>query len=129
MTQAERRVAMTSDMPGGYSDDLVALPGGIVMAAYIISDLSTRDPDSLQIYRVHAAASIAQYGGRYISRGGAIETLEGDWRPEMIVVVEFPSMEQARAWYRSPEYAAALAVREKALARDLILVDGTVMPS
>jgi len=120
---------MTSDMPGGYSDDLVALPGGIVMAAYIISDLSTRDPDSLQIYRVHAAASIAQYGGRYISRGGAIETLEGDWRPEMIVVVEFPSMEQARAWYRSPEYAAALAVRDKALARDLILVDGTVMPS
>ena len=99
------------------------------MSAYIISDLSARDPDSLQIYRARAAASIAHYGGRYISRGGAIETLEGDWRPEMIVVVEFPSMEQARAWYRSPEYATALAVRDKALARDLILVDGTVIAS
>jgi uncharacterized protein (DUF1330 family) len=129
MTQARRRVAMTSDTPGGYSDDLVALPGGISMSAYIISDLSARDPDSLQIYRARAAASIAQYGGRYLSRGGAIETLEGDWRPEMIVVVEFPSMEQARAWYRSPEYATALAVRDKALGRDLILVDGTVIAS
>jgi uncharacterized protein (DUF1330 family) len=129
MTQAGRRVAMTSDTPEGYSDHLVAPPGGIVMSAYIISDLSARDPDSLQIYRARAAASIAQYGGRYLSRGGTIETLEGDWRPEMIVVVEFPSMEQAHAWYRSPEYATALAVRDKALARDLILVDGTVIAS
>ncbi|HEX3501451.1 MAG TPA: DUF1330 domain-containing protein [Stellaceae bacterium] len=99
------------------------------MAAYIISDLSARDPDSLQIYRARAAASIAQYGGRYLARGGAVETLEGSWRPEMIVVVEFPSIEQARAWYRSPEYATALAVRDKALTRDLILVDGFVMAS
>jgi len=94
------------------------------MAAYLISDLTARDPEALQVYRTRAQASIAQYGGRYLARGGAIETLEGSWQPEMIVVVEFPDLERARAWYRSPEYAAALAVRDAALSRDLILVDG-----
>ena len=67
---------------------------------------------------------IAKHGERYLARGGNIEALEGTWRPRMIIIVEFPSMEQARAWYRSPEYAAALALREAALERDLILVDG-----
>jgi uncharacterized protein (DUF1330 family) len=50
--------------------------------------------------------------------------LEGDWRPRTIIVVEFPSAEQAQAWYRSPEYASALAVRDEALSRNLILVEG-----
>ena len=94
------------------------------MAAYVISDLSTRDPDALQTYRTRAAAAIAQYGGRYLARFGEIEVLEGDWRPEMLIIVEFPAIDQARAWYRSPEYAEALAVRDRALSRDLILVDG-----
>jgi uncharacterized protein (DUF1330 family) len=94
------------------------------MAAYVISDLAARDPDALLTYRTRAAASIARHGGRYLARLGAIEVLEGDWRPEMLVIVEFPSIEQARAWYRSPEYAEALAVRDEALSRNLILVDG-----
>jgi uncharacterized protein (DUF1330 family) len=94
------------------------------MAAYVISDLTPRDPDALLTYRTRAAAAIAQYGGRYLARFGEIETLEGDWQPKMLVIVEFPSMEQARAWYRSPEYAEALAVRDEALSRNLILVDG-----
>jgi uncharacterized protein (DUF1330 family) len=96
------------------------------MPAYLISDLSVRDADAFQTYRTRAAAAIAKYGGRYIARVGAIEALEGSWRPERIVIVEFPSIEQARAWYRSPDYAAALEVRDQALSRDLILVDGVV---
>jgi uncharacterized protein (DUF1330 family) len=94
------------------------------MSAYIISDASIRDEEAMQIYRARAAASIAQYGGRYLARGGAISVLEGDWRPRTIIVVEFPSAEQAQAWYRSPEYASALAVRDEALSRNLILVEG-----
>jgi uncharacterized protein (DUF1330 family) len=94
------------------------------MAAYVISDLSPRDAEALQIYRARAAPTIAQYGGRYLARFGAIETLEGSWHPQMLVVIEFPTVEQARAWYRSPEYAEALAVRDQALSRNLILVDG-----
>jgi uncharacterized protein (DUF1330 family) len=94
------------------------------MPAYLISDVSVRDPDSFQIYRTRAADSIAKYGGRYLVRGGDIERLEGSWSPRAIIVVEFESVEQARAWYRSPEYAFALEVRDTALNRNLILVDG-----
>lgn len=94
------------------------------MPAYVISDVTARDADALQTYRARAAASIAEYGGRYLARGGAIESLEGEWRPHAIIIVEFPDVERARAWYRSPAYASALAVRDRALSRDLILVEG-----
>jgi uncharacterized protein (DUF1330 family) len=98
------------------------------MAAYLISDVSARDPAALEIYRTRAADSIARYGGRYLVRGGTIEPLEGDWRPRMIVVVEFPDVDRARAWYNSPEYAEALAVRDTALSRKLILLEGVEPP-
>jgi uncharacterized protein (DUF1330 family) len=96
------------------------------MPAYLVSDVSIQDAEAFQVYRTRAAAAIARYGGRYLARVGAIEPLEGSWRPERIIIVEFPSIEQARAWYRSPEYASALEVRDRALSRDLILVDGVV---
>jgi uncharacterized protein (DUF1330 family) len=57
-------------------------------------------------------------------RGGKIQTIEGDWKPKQVVIVEFPTMQRALEWYHSPEYAEALKVREKALIRDLIFVDG-----
>ena len=94
------------------------------MPAYVISDVTLRDPNAVEIYRTRAAASIAQYGGRYLARGGEIEVLEGSWQPRAIIVVEFPDAERARAWYRSPEYASGLEVRDLALSRNLILVDG-----
>jgi len=94
------------------------------MAAYIVSDLTVRDPVAIETYRSRAAASIAAHGGRYLARGGAIEVLEGDWAPRAIIVVEFPDREAARRWYSSLEYAEALEVRDRALSRNLILVDG-----
>ena len=94
------------------------------MAAYVISDVETRDPQGMTRYRTLAADSIAHHGGRYVVRGGPVETLEGGWTPEAIVVVEFDSADQARAWYASPEYAEALTVSQTALARRLILVEG-----
>jgi len=98
------------------------------MTAYLMSDVSPRDAEAFEAYRTRAAESIALYGGRYVVRGGDVELLEGDWQPRAIVIVEFPSMEQARRWYRSPEYAAALTLRDKALSRNLILVDGIEAP-
>jgi len=65
---------------------------------------------------------------RYLARGGAISPLEGDWTPRTIIIVEFPSAEQAQTWYRSPEYASALEVRDEALSRNLILVEGVAAP-
>lgn len=94
------------------------------MPAYLISDVAAKDPDAFQAYRARAAASIARHGGRYLVRGGPVEPLEGAWAPRTIVIVEFPDTERARAWYRSPDYAAALAVRDEALSRNLILVEG-----
>jgi uncharacterized protein (DUF1330 family) len=94
------------------------------MSAYIISDVTIRDTAAIEIYRKRAAASIAQHGRRYIIRGGEIKVLEGEWRPRAIIIAEFPDMERARAWYRSAEYASAPEIRDQALSRNLILVDG-----
>ena len=94
------------------------------MPAYIISDVTIRNGEAFQTYQARAATSIAHYDGHYLVRGGPIEKLEGDWSPQAIVIVEFPDLEQARAWYGSPEYAHALEVRDRALSRNLILVDG-----
>jgi uncharacterized protein (DUF1330 family) len=94
------------------------------MAAYLISDVTPRDNEAFRLYRTRAAASIAQYGGRYLVRGGEVDAVEGDWKPRTIIIVEFPDVDVARRWYRSPEYARALAIRNEALERNLILVDG-----
>ena len=94
------------------------------MSAYVISDLEIRDAVLVEKYRSLAQSSIAKYGGRYLARGGTIEPVEGGWTPKNIVIVEFPTMEKAREWYRSPEYAQALAVRRDALDRRLIFVEG-----
>jgi uncharacterized protein (DUF1330 family) len=81
------------------------------------------------VYRTRAADVIRTNGGQYLARLGEVQVLEGSWNPNMIVVVEFPSLEQARAWYRSTEYAFALEVHDKALSRNLILVDGVNQPA
>ena len=95
------------------------------MAAYVISDVEPRDRDLIERYRALAEASIKKYGGRYIVRGGEIESVEGGWNPCHLVIVEFPDMDRAREWYRSEDYAEALMVRELALSRRLIFVEGT----
>ena len=94
------------------------------MPAYLVSDLTVRNAEAFETYRTRAAKAIAQFGGRYLVRGGDIQMLEGQWKPRLLVIVEFPSMEQARSWYGSPEYAAALEVHDIALERNLILADG-----
>jgi uncharacterized protein (DUF1330 family) len=93
------------------------------MPVYVISEISTiLEPALMEKYRTLAQASIKQYGGRYIVRGGAIEKVEGEV-PHAVVIVEFPSIERAREWYRSPEYAEALAIRPNALNRRLLFVE------
>jgi uncharacterized protein (DUF1330 family) len=94
------------------------------MAAYLISDVTVRNAEAFQTYRTRAAEAIAKYDGRYLARGGEIQSLEGAWNPRNIIIVEFRSLEQARAWYTSSEYASALEVHDIALERNLILVDG-----
>jgi uncharacterized protein (DUF1330 family) len=94
------------------------------MSAYVLVDVTVTDPAQFEVYGRLAQASIAQYGGRYLVRGGASETLEGDWQPRRLVVLEFSSMAQARAWYDSAEYREARAIRHRCSRGDAILVEG-----
>jgi uncharacterized protein (DUF1330 family) len=95
------------------------------MTAYVISEVEVLDDRLIEAYRAMAQATIEQYGGRYIVRGGAVELVEGERNPaRRFVIVEFPSMDRAREWYRSPEYAQALKVRATALTRTLVFVEG-----
>ena len=94
------------------------------MPAYVIADTTVRDAAAFETYRSRAAASIHAHGGRYLVRGGAFTVLEGERQPQTIIVIEFPDRATAERWYASPEYAVALKVRDAALSRSLVLVDG-----
>lgn len=94
------------------------------MAAYVIADIELTDPVAFEAYRERVPATIAQYGGRYLVRGGRHETLEGSWRPHRLVVLEFPSLEAARRWYDSPEYREPKALRQRASRGHVVLVEG-----
>jgi uncharacterized protein (DUF1330 family) len=93
--------------------------------AYLISEVRIRDAEAAERYKQLAAASIRHHGGRYLARGATPDCLEGAWDAETAyVLVEFPSVAQARSWYASPEYAEALALSEVAVERRLLLVEG-----
>lgn len=94
------------------------------MAAYFIVDVEVTDPVGYEEYRKLVPATIAQYGGRFLVRGGAVEQLEGDWQPGRVVVLEFPSLEQAKHWYHSEEYRDPKALRFKTAKARMILVEG-----
>jgi len=94
------------------------------MPAYILVDVNITDPEEYEAYRKLTPATITAFGGKFIVRGGATETLEGDWNPGRFVVLEFPSAEQAKAWWESPEYTAAKAIRYRAASSKMILVEG-----
>ena len=94
------------------------------MAAYVIAEVDVNEPTLYDEYRKMVPATVQKYGGRFLVRGGAVDSREGGWNPARFVVLEFPTMEQARKWYASPEYAPALALRRKAASTKLILVEG-----
>lgn len=94
------------------------------MAAYVIVDVVITDPENFIPYRDMAPATVAAYGGTYLARGGALTTLEGDWQPKRITVLQFPSVEQAKAWWDSPEYAEARALRQRTTETKMIIVEG-----
>jgi len=94
------------------------------MAAYIIVDVEITDPVQYAAYIRVVPPTIAKYGGRFLVRGGKAETLEGSWIPKRVVVVEFPTVEQAREWWASEEYRDPKALRQSASVTDMILVEG-----
>jgi uncharacterized protein (DUF1330 family) len=95
------------------------------MAAYAIGRLETRHTVWLQEYGPKTAALVARHGGKYLVRGSVMERLEGTGMlPSVVVVVEFPSVKQAKAWYHDPEYAPLITLRQTGADLDFILVEG-----
>lgn len=94
------------------------------MPAYVIAEVDVTDAAAYEDYRKQVPAVVTKYGGKFVVRGGKVETLEGSWSPKRIVVLEFPSVEQAQKWYRSSEYAPLIALRQRASRGKLIVVEG-----
>ena len=86
------------------------------MPAYVINDMVVTDPELFERYKQLSPPTVAQYGGRFLARGGQVDTLEGDWSPRRVVIIEFPSLERAMEMGKGDRDTAALMfIREKEL--------------
>ncbi len=94
------------------------------MPAYMIVEVAILDETTYAEYVRKVPATVAKYGGRYLVRGGQVTPLTGDWRPERIIVLEFPTAERMRQWNSSPEYVELAPLRTKATRTRAIAVEG-----
>jgi uncharacterized protein (DUF1330 family) len=94
------------------------------MPAYIIVEVSIHSPKEYEDYKKLTPTSLIPFEGKFVVRGGQAETLEGDWNPERIVVLEFPTLEKAKAWWNSEQYAPAKALRHRTANSKMIVVPG-----
>jgi uncharacterized protein (DUF1330 family) len=94
------------------------------MAAYVIAQVEVTDPSVFEQYRREVPATLEPFDGRFIARGGATETLEGDWQPKRLVIIEFPDRAAATAWWSSQVYAAPKALRQQSARTQMLIVDG-----
>ncbi len=94
------------------------------MAAYVIVDIEVLEPTGYEEYKKMAAQAVAAYGGKYLARGGKTEVLEGNWKPKRLVVLEFESLERAKAWWASEEYHEAKALRHKTACTSMVAIEG-----
>ncbi len=94
------------------------------MPAYLIVETDITDPEQYEQYKAASPGAIAAHGGRFVVRGGETAVLEGDWSPKRLVVVEFDDLEAAKRFYDSPEYQAAMKLREGAASLNMVAVEG-----
>ncbi len=94
------------------------------MSAYVVVDIEVTDPEGYKEYVKVAPQTVELYGGKYVARGGHNETLEGKWQAKRLVILEFPSVEQAKKWLDSPEYAPARKLRHQYARTNMVVVEG-----
>ena len=94
------------------------------MSAYVIVEIDVTDSVGYEEYKKRAGATVAQHGGKYIVRGGAAETLEGNWEPNRIVVLKFDSVQRAKEWLNCEEYREPRKMRHRTAKTNMILVEG-----
>jgi uncharacterized protein (DUF1330 family) len=94
------------------------------MPAFVIVEVNIHDLKEYEEYKKLTPEAIAAFNGRFIIRGGRTITLEGDWNPERIVVLEFPTVERANEWWNSEIYKKAKVIRQRAAKTKMIIVEG-----
>jgi uncharacterized protein (DUF1330 family) len=94
------------------------------MSAYVISDTSVINADRYESYRAAIGVAVERNGGRYLVRGGEVAILEGIWNPDRLVIIEFPSVNEAQHFFESTEFQQARELRQNAAMVNMILVDG-----
>ena len=82
------------------------------------------DPHRFEEYKLLSPATVTAYGGKFLARGGEVNTLEGDWQPKRLVILEFPDRAQAQAWLNSPDYAPARRLRQLSANSRMVVIDG-----
>jgi uncharacterized protein (DUF1330 family) len=97
--------------------------------AYLIVEMHITDMEQYKLYMAEAPTAVKAFGGEYLVRGGKHEALEGDWQPHRVAILQFPSFEQAKAFYDSAQYAAIRAKRKGAVEYfNSVLVEGVAAP-
>jgi uncharacterized protein (DUF1330 family) len=97
---------------------------GGAMAAYAIVNVEITDSAGFAEYRKLVPASIAEFGGRFLTRGGVTEVLEGEWIPNRLVILEFPDVATIKEWYHSPEYQKLAELRKRTATSDFVVIEG-----
>jgi len=98
------------------------------MAAYVFANVEITDHTGFEDYRQQVLPTLANYGGRFLVRGGAAAVLEGSWVPKRTVILEFPDMAKLKAWYHSEEYKPLLELRQRTAISTLIAIEGVATP-
>lgn len=95
------------------------------MPAFLIADETIEDAATFEEYKKGVVQTLASYGGRFLSRGAAVEVIENgkDWRPGRMVILEFPSMAALKAWYADADYAALRELRFRSAKTTLVAMD------
>jgi len=94
------------------------------MTAYVIVDINVTDPVRYEAYKKMAAPTVELHGGKYIARGGRTETLEGDWFPTRLVILQFDNIEQAKNWLNSAEYSGPRSLRHETATTNMVVIEG-----
>lgn len=93
-------------------------------SAYVLANVDVKDPAAYEEYKRLSTIAMKAHGAEVCVRGGKTEVLEGDWTPNRVVLLKFPSVEQAKAFYDSPEYRAAIQAREGIAVMRMVLIEG-----
>ncbi|MFD2201350.1 DUF1330 domain-containing protein [Shivajiella indica] len=93
------------------------------MPALVLVEVTIHNPELYEEYKKHTLATIQMFGGRFVVRGAKTESLEGDWNPERLVILEFPSIQAAKNWWASPEYTIAKNIRYQTATSKMLLVE------